>query len=110
MEYADHVLWDGCTDGGSKLLESIHCEAWRVVTVAMKGISRISLMPELGWDKMKVRGDIHFILRISSQLESKRELSLLFDPLSILVFSLCAQSIVRGLSSLPQLNCGTTLI
>ena len=39
-----------------------------------------------------------------------RELILPFDPLKILLLSLGAQNTKKGLSSFPQLNCGTTLI
>ena len=61
MEYAD-VLWDGCNDEERELLESVQCEAGKVVTGAMRGTSRICLMAELGWEEMKVRRDIHKLI------------------------------------------------
>ena len=61
MEYAD-VLWDGCTNEDSQPLESVQYEARKVVTVAMRGTSRIHLMAELGWEEMKVRRDIHKLI------------------------------------------------
>ena len=61
MAYAD-VLWDGCTDEGSELLESVQYEAGKVVTGAMRGTSRFRLMTELGWEDMKVRRDIHKLI------------------------------------------------
>ena len=42
------MLWDGCTDEESELLESVQYEAGKVVTGAMRGTSRIRLMTELG--------------------------------------------------------------
>ena len=50
MEYAD-VLWNGCTDEESELLESVQYEAGKVVAGAMRGT-------ELGLEEMKVRRDI----------------------------------------------------
>ena len=60
MEYAE-VLWDGCCDGESELLESVQYEAGKVITGAMstRGTSRACLMAELGWEEMKVRHAIH---------------------------------------------------
>jgi hypothetical protein len=65
MEYAD-VLWDGCMDGESDLLEFVQYESAKVVTGVMKGTSRNYLMKETGCEDMKLRRCIHkliFILR-----------------------------------------------
>ena len=56
------MLWDGCTDEESELLELVQYEAAKVVTGAMRGTSRIRLMAELGWEEMKVRCDIHKLI------------------------------------------------
>ena len=50
------MLWDGCTDGESELLESLQYEAGKVS--AMRGTSRFRIMAELGWEE-KVSRDIH---------------------------------------------------
>ena len=58
MEYGD-VLWDGSTDGGGDLLEFVQYEAAKIVTGAMKGTSRQSLLHEIGWEDLKTRRSIH---------------------------------------------------
>ena len=61
MEYAD-VLWDGCTDSESDLLEHVQYEAAKIVTGAMKGTSKHRLMQEIGWEDLKTRRAIHKLL------------------------------------------------
>ena len=61
MEYAD-VIWSGCTDTESDLLEHVQYEAAKVVTGAIKGTSRQRLLEELGWESMKSRRIIHRIV------------------------------------------------
>ena len=61
MEYAD-VLWDGCTDSESDLLEHVQYEAAKIVTGAMKGTSKQRLMQEIGWEDLKTRRAIHKLL------------------------------------------------
>ena len=43
LEYAD-VVWDGCSESDSNLVESLQIDGARVVTGALKGTSRISLL------------------------------------------------------------------
>jgi hypothetical protein len=47
LEYAD-VVWDGCCDADRDLLESLQFEAARLVTGALKGTRRESLLNETG--------------------------------------------------------------
>jgi hypothetical protein len=61
MEYAD-VLWDGCMDGESDLIEFVQYESAKVVTGAMKGTSRNYLMKETGWEDMKLRRCKHKLI------------------------------------------------
>lgn len=63
MEYAD-VIWSGCTDTESDLLEhaDVQYEAAKVVTGAIKGTSRQRLLEELGWESIKTRRIIHRIV------------------------------------------------
>lgn len=61
MEYAD-VLWDGCTESESDLLEHAQYEAAKIVTGAMKGTNKHRLMQELGWEDLKTRRAIHKLL------------------------------------------------
>ena len=61
MEYAD-VLWDGCTESESDLLEHAHYEAAKIVTGAMKGTNKHGLMQELGWEDLKTRRAIYKLL------------------------------------------------
>ena len=61
MEYGD-VLWDGCTEGESDVLEFVQYETAKIVTGAMKGTSRRSLMHEIGWEDLKVSRSIHKLI------------------------------------------------
>ena len=58
MEYADFI-WDGCTNESSDILESVQYEAARLVTCAIKGTNRLSMLQELSWDLLKTRRQIH---------------------------------------------------
>ena len=53
------LIWDGCTDGESDLLEFIQYEASKIVTGAIKGTSKNKLIQEVGWEDMKIRRSIH---------------------------------------------------
>ena len=61
MEYVD-VLWDGCTESESDLLEHVQYEAAKIVTGAMKGTSKHRLMQEIGWEDLKTIRAIHKLL------------------------------------------------
>ena len=61
IEYAD-VLWDGCTESESDLLEHVQYEAATIVTGATKGTSKHRLMQEIGWEDLKTRRAIHKLL------------------------------------------------
>lgn len=58
MEYAD-VVWDGCSESISDLLESVQYESARVVTGSMRGTSRRKLLDELAWEDLKTRRSMH---------------------------------------------------
>ena len=58
LEYAD-VVWDGCSEPDSNLLVSLQIEGATVVTVALKGTNRVSLLKDLSWVELSVRGKIH---------------------------------------------------
>ena len=58
LEYAD-VVWDGCSESDSNLLESLQIEGARVVSGALKGTNRVSLLNELSWVELSVRRKIH---------------------------------------------------
>ena len=60
MEYADFI-WDGCSNESTNALESVQYEAARLVTGAIKGTNRQSLLDELCWDSLKSRRHIHKI-------------------------------------------------
>ena len=47
MEYAD-VIWDGCNEDDSELIESVQYEAARMVMGAMRGTSRSRLLHKVG--------------------------------------------------------------
>jgi hypothetical protein len=61
MEYAD-VLWDGCSENESDLIEHVQYQAATVVVGAMKGTSRVRLLEELAWEDMKTRRSIHKLI------------------------------------------------
>ena len=46
LEYAN-VVWDGCSDSDSNLLEDLQIECARLVTGAMKGTNRVCLLKML---------------------------------------------------------------
>ena len=54
LEYAA-LAWDGCSESESNLLVSLQIERARVVTGALKGTSRVSLLNELSWVDLNVR-------------------------------------------------------
>lgn len=58
MEYAD-VLWDGCSESESDLIEFVQYQSAKVVTGAMKGTSKTRLSEELAWEDMKTRRSMH---------------------------------------------------
>ena len=58
MEYAD-VVWDGCCENVSDLLESVQYEFAKVGTGAMKGTGRQRLLEELAWESLKTRRSVH---------------------------------------------------
>ena len=58
MEYAD-VIWDGCNEDDSELIESVQYETARMVTDAMRGTSRSRLLHEVAWEEMKIRRKLH---------------------------------------------------
>ena len=53
------MVWDGCSESGSNLLESLQIEGTRVVTGALKGTNRVSLLKELSWVDLSVRRKLH---------------------------------------------------
>ena len=61
LEYAD-VVWDGCSESDSNLLESSQIEGARVVTGALKGTNRVSLLKELSWVDLSVRRKLHKLI------------------------------------------------
>ena len=70
MEYAD-VIWDGCNEDDSELIESVQYEAARMVMGAMRGTSRSRLLHEVAWEEMKIRRKLHklvFYFKIKSRL------------------------------------------
>ena len=52
-------MWDGCCDADRDLLESLQFEAARLVTGALKGTRRESLLNETGWSTLKARRNDH---------------------------------------------------
>ena len=54
------MVWDGCSESDSNLLESLQIEDARVtVTGALTGTNRVSLLNELSWVDLSVRRKIH---------------------------------------------------
>ena len=58
LEYAD-VVWDECSESDSNLLVSLQIEGATVVTGALKGTNRVSLLKDLSWVELSVRRKIH---------------------------------------------------
>ena len=48
------MVSDGCSESDSNLLESLDIESARVVTGALKGTNRVSLLKELSWVDLRV--------------------------------------------------------
>ena len=54
------MIWDhGCSESDSNLLESLQIERARVVTGALKELSRVSLLNELSWVDLTVGRKLH---------------------------------------------------
>ena len=58
LEYA-HVVWDGCSESDSNLLESLQIEGPRFIIGALKDTNSVSLFNELSWVDLSVRKKIH---------------------------------------------------
>ena len=58
LEYAD-VVWDGCAESDSSLLESLQIESARLVTGAMKGTNRVHLLRDIAWVELSDRRKMH---------------------------------------------------
>ena len=61
LDYAD-IIWDGCTETDSDLLEKLQIDAARLVTGAIKGTSRESLLKETAWVRLRSRRSDHKLL------------------------------------------------
>lgn len=61
MEYGD-IIWDGCSQEDSNILENIQYECARVVTGAIRGTSKANLLSELCWEDLKIRRKIHKLI------------------------------------------------
>lgn len=61
MEYAD-IVWDGCSQGESDVIEGLQYEAAKVITGVMKGTHRFSLLNETGLLKMSRRREMHKLI------------------------------------------------
>ena len=53
------MVWDGCSESDSKLLESLQIEDARVVTGALKETNRVSPLNDLSWVELSLRRKIH---------------------------------------------------
>ena len=58
LEYAD-VMWDGRWDAERDLLERLQFEAVRIVTGALKGTNRASLLKDTAWVTLNDRRSEH---------------------------------------------------
>ena len=58
FDYAD-IIWDGCTDAQSKLLEDLHLEAIRIIIGGVRGTSKHKIYEESGFCSLKERRDRH---------------------------------------------------
>lgn len=54
LEYGS-IIWDGCTQQQSELLESIQLDAARIITGLRRGTSHATLYAELGWCSLAER-------------------------------------------------------
>ena len=57
-EYAD-VVWDGCSESGSSLLEDLQIECARPVTGVMKGTNGVRPLRDASWVKLRDRRKMH---------------------------------------------------
>ena len=58
LEYAD-IVWHGCTISDSRRIERVQYECSLTVSGAVRGSSYLSLLSELGWEKLSDRRHIH---------------------------------------------------
>ena len=61
LEYVD-VLWDGCSDNESDLIEHVQYHSAMVVSGAMRGICRSRVLEDLAWEDMKTRRLVHKLI------------------------------------------------
>ena len=61
LEYAN-IVWDGCCDADRDLLQSLQYEAAKLVTGALKGTHRDSLLKETAWITLKERRNDHKLI------------------------------------------------
>ena len=64
MEYAN-VVWDGCTLGESDLLKSVQHDAAKLISGAMKGTHRESVLIDCGLHTLSNRRKTHKLLLYS---------------------------------------------
>ena len=105
LEYAD-FLCDGCTQECSDALESIQYDAARLVTGAIKGTNRQSLLDELSWDTLQTRRRIHKLsvfYKITNNLVPDYLSSLL--PLSV---SQKTKYLLRNSEDISLIRCSTS--
>ena len=94
LEYADFV-WDGCNETDSDLLEQLQYEAVRLVTGAIKGTSRESLLNEVAWVKLKETRSYHK-LKMIYKILNNLALSYLLQLCPVQVRSVSAYSLRTG--------------
>jgi len=61
LEYGD-IIWHGCTISDSQLIERIQYECSLVVSGAIRGSSYLSILKELGWEKLSDRRHVHSLI------------------------------------------------
>jgi hypothetical protein len=61
LKYAD-VLWDGCSDNESYLIEHVQYHSAMVVSGAIRGICRSRVLEDLAWEDMKTRRLVHKLI------------------------------------------------
>ena len=69
FDYAD-IIWDGCTDDQSKILEDLHLEAIRIIIGGVRGTSRYKLYEESGFCSLKERRKRHKLTMFHKMVNS----------------------------------------
>jgi len=81
LEYGS-VVWDSCNEDCKKKLDTVHLDAARIVTGAIKGTEHDALYQETGWESLQDRKDYEKLVLFHKMIhnEAPQYLNILVPP------------------------------